>query len=266
MRTTIVVCACLAFALAAPAAGQRAGAPACPTSLPNRLSSTGEATQLITVVAEHRTATRGSLRLWQKADGCWRPVAGPWSAWLGGRGVSADRREGDRTTPVGSFGIGRTMYGVAPNPGVRYRYRRIVCGDWWVEDPRSPYYNQFRHVRCGSKPPFAVVSDDLSRAGRPGTRQRDLPPRQYRQAHARVHQPAARAARDDAPLAATGKRAPDRDRDARGLPPALTRAGGDRPTNLKLLPERRSRAGKAKRSRRAAALEGEQVDVQPHVA
>jgi L,D-peptidoglycan transpeptidase YkuD (ErfK/YbiS/YcfS/YnhG family) len=164
MRTTIVVCACLAFALAAPAAGQRAGAPACPTSLPNRLSSTGEATQLITVVAEHRTATRGSLRLWQKADGCWRPVAGPWSAWLGGRGVSADRREGDRTTPVGSFGIGRTMYGVAPNPGVRYRYRRIVCGDWWVEDPRSPYYNQFRHVRCGSKPPFAVVSDDLSRS------------------------------------------------------------------------------------------------------
>jgi L,D-peptidoglycan transpeptidase YkuD (ErfK/YbiS/YcfS/YnhG family) len=163
MRTTIVACACLAFALAAPAAGSRPTA-GCPASLPNRLSSTGEATQLITVVAEHRTSTRGSLRLWRKADGCWRPVAGPWSAWLGGRGVSADRREGDRTTPVGSFGIGRTMYGVAPNPGVRYRYRRIVCGDWWVEDPRSPYYNQFRHVRCGSKPPFAVVSDDLSRS------------------------------------------------------------------------------------------------------
>jgi L,D-peptidoglycan transpeptidase YkuD (ErfK/YbiS/YcfS/YnhG family) len=78
--------------------------------------------------------------------------------------VSANRREGDRTTPAGSFGIGRVMYGVAPNPGVRYRYRRIVCGDWWVEDPRSPYYNQFRHVRCGAKPPFAVVSDDLSRS------------------------------------------------------------------------------------------------------
>jgi L,D-peptidoglycan transpeptidase YkuD (ErfK/YbiS/YcfS/YnhG family) len=56
------------------------------------------------------------------------------------------------------------MYGVAANPGVRYRYRRIVCGDWWVEDPRSPWYNQFRHVRCGAKPPFAVVSDDMSRS------------------------------------------------------------------------------------------------------
>lgn len=163
MRITIVVCTCLAFALAAPAAGQRA-APDCPANLPNRLASTGAATQLITVVAGQRTSTRGSLRLWQKADGCWRPVAGPWSAWLGGRGVSSDRREGDQTTPVGVFGIGRVMYGVAPNPGVRYRYRRIVCGDWWVEDPRSPYYNQFRHARCGSKPPFAVVSDDLSRS------------------------------------------------------------------------------------------------------
>jgi L,D-peptidoglycan transpeptidase YkuD (ErfK/YbiS/YcfS/YnhG family) len=163
MRTAIVVFASLAF-VAAPAAGQRAAAPDCPASVVSRLDSTGSASQLITVVAARRTSTQGNLRLWQKRDGCWRPVAGPWSAWLGGRGVSANRREGDRTTPVGVYGIGRMMYGVASNPGVRYRYRRIVCGDWWVEDPRSPYYNQFRHVRCGSKPPFAVVSDDLSRS------------------------------------------------------------------------------------------------------
>jgi L,D-peptidoglycan transpeptidase YkuD (ErfK/YbiS/YcfS/YnhG family) len=162
MGKTVVLCLCLVLGLVAPAAATRATAPDCPANLPNRLALTGSATQLITVVAAHRTATQGSLRLWQKLDGCWRPVAGPWSAWLGGRGVSANRREGDRTTPVGSFGIGRVMYGVAPDPGVRYRYRRIVCGDWWVEDPRSPYYNQFRHVRCGAKPPFAVVSDDLS--------------------------------------------------------------------------------------------------------
>jgi L,D-peptidoglycan transpeptidase YkuD (ErfK/YbiS/YcfS/YnhG family) len=54
------------------------------------------------------------------------------------------------------------MYGLAANPGVHYAYRRIVCGDWWVEDSRSPFYNQFRHVRCGAKPPFRVTSEDLS--------------------------------------------------------------------------------------------------------
>jgi L,D-peptidoglycan transpeptidase YkuD (ErfK/YbiS/YcfS/YnhG family) len=163
MARTLLLTCCLVLVIAAPAAGERT-APSCPDNIASALRSTGSATQLITVVAPRRTATQGSLRLWQKVDGCWRPVAGSWTAWLGGRGVLANRREGDRTTPVGVFGLGRVMYGVAPNPGVRFRYRRIVCGDWWVEDPRSPYYNQFRHVPCGTKPPFAVVSDDLSRS------------------------------------------------------------------------------------------------------
>lgn len=162
MAKAIVLSLSVVLALAAPAAGKRAAAPSCPANVPNRLSSTGSATQLITVVASRRTSTRASLGLWQKVDGCWRAVAGPWTAWLGGRGVSANRREGDRTTPAGSFGIGRTMYGVAPNPDVRYRYRRIVCGDWWVEDPRSPHYNQFRHLACGARPPFRVTTGDMS--------------------------------------------------------------------------------------------------------
>jgi L,D-peptidoglycan transpeptidase YkuD (ErfK/YbiS/YcfS/YnhG family) len=164
MAKTTVLALTLVIAFAAPAAGKRAAAPACPSSAANRLASTGSATQLITVVAPRRHTTRASLRLWQKIDGCWRAVAGPWSAWLGGRGVSASRREGDRTTPAGSFGIGRTMYGVAPNPGVRYRYRRIVCGDWWVEDPQSPHYNQFRHLPCGARPPFRVTTGDMSKS------------------------------------------------------------------------------------------------------
>ena len=54
------------------------------------------------------------------------------------------------------------MYGVAPNPGVHYAYHRIVCGDWWVEDPSSPWYNRFRHAPCGSQPPFRTTSEDLS--------------------------------------------------------------------------------------------------------
>ena len=87
-----------------------------------------------------------------------------WPAWLGQRGISENKREGDRTTPAGLFGFNRVMYGLARNPGVRYPYHRVVCGDWWVEDPRSPYYNQFHHVRCGSKPPFRITSEDMSRS------------------------------------------------------------------------------------------------------
>ena len=125
---------------------------------------TGSATQLVTVVARTRSSTQGTLRLWTKRAGCWRETVGPWTAWLGGNGTSPAKREGDRRTPAGIFGFLRTMYGIATSPGVHYAYRRVVCGDWWVEDPASPYYNRFRHVRCGSSPPFRTTSEDLSRS------------------------------------------------------------------------------------------------------
>jgi L,D-peptidoglycan transpeptidase YkuD (ErfK/YbiS/YcfS/YnhG family) len=104
------------------------------------------------------------LRTWEKRGDCWLPVAGPWTAWLGQRGIGERKREGDRKTPAGAFRIDPVMYGVASNPGVRYRYHRVVCGDWWVEDPKSPYYNQFRHEPCGSDPPFRTTSEDMSRS------------------------------------------------------------------------------------------------------
>lgn len=44
---------------------------------------------------------------------------------------------------------------------MRFRYRRLVCGDWWDEDPTSRTYNTFRHVRCGSRPPFRVKSPGM---------------------------------------------------------------------------------------------------------
>jgi L,D-peptidoglycan transpeptidase YkuD (ErfK/YbiS/YcfS/YnhG family) len=161
MRWLAVPVCALAVAASASAQGERGSA--CPPTLPNRIG-TGAATQLITVVAPRPSSTQGMLRLWTKRAGCWRASAGPWTAWLGQRGVSSQKREGDRRTPAGLFGLGRTMYGIAPNPGVRYRYRRIVCGDWWVEDPASPWYNRFRHVPCGSSPLFRTTSEDLSRS------------------------------------------------------------------------------------------------------
>jgi L,D-peptidoglycan transpeptidase YkuD (ErfK/YbiS/YcfS/YnhG family) len=164
MRRAIAVAAVLAALTAAPAQARPAQAAACPPTIANRLATTGSATQLVTVLAPSRTSTQSQLELWRKAGDCWRRLRGPWTAWVGRRGVSPSKREGDRRTPSGLFGFGRVMYGVAGNPGVRYRYHRIVCGDWWVEDPRSPYYNQFRHVPCGSRPPFRIVSEDMSRS------------------------------------------------------------------------------------------------------
>jgi L,D-peptidoglycan transpeptidase YkuD (ErfK/YbiS/YcfS/YnhG family) len=136
---------------------------ACPANLATevRAQPPAAAQQLLTVHAPTTRSTRGSLRIWRRDDGCWRLAGGPYPTRLGVNGVRADRHEGDGTTPVGTFRIGRTMYGVSPNPGVRYRYVRLRCGDWWVEDPRSRFYNTFRRTPCGSTPPFRTTTPDM---------------------------------------------------------------------------------------------------------
>ena len=65
--------------------------------------------------------------------------------------------------PTGTFGLGPVVYGLDPDPGVRLRYHRLACGDWWDEDPRSATYNTFRHVACGTNPPFRGGSEALWR-------------------------------------------------------------------------------------------------------
>jgi L,D-peptidoglycan transpeptidase YkuD (ErfK/YbiS/YcfS/YnhG family) len=53
------------------------------------------------------------------------------------------------------------MYGTGPDPGVRYDYHPLVCGDYWDEDPASAQYNRFVHVACGAVPSFAGASEAL---------------------------------------------------------------------------------------------------------
>jgi L,D-peptidoglycan transpeptidase YkuD (ErfK/YbiS/YcfS/YnhG family) len=120
--------------------------------------------QLITVQAGSTQTTHATLRIWHRRGRCWVPAGGPYAARVGWNGLRRNRHEGDGTTPIGTFPIGPTMYGVAPDPGLRFRYRRLRCGDWWVEDPASPAYNTFRHVPCGARPPFMTPTPDMSQS------------------------------------------------------------------------------------------------------
>jgi L,D-peptidoglycan transpeptidase YkuD (ErfK/YbiS/YcfS/YnhG family) len=120
------------------------------------------AQQLVTVQAQPG-ATIASLSLWLRRGACFRRVAGPWTANLGRSGLSSHKREGDGSTPTGTYRLGGTMYGIAPNPGVKFAYHRLVCGDWWDEDPASTAYNRFQHVACGAQPSFGGGSEALWR-------------------------------------------------------------------------------------------------------
>jgi L,D-peptidoglycan transpeptidase YkuD (ErfK/YbiS/YcfS/YnhG family) len=115
--------------------------------------------QRIQVVAPSARSTTATLTVRE----CGKRVLGPWRARVGRNGLSSNRFEGDGTTPIGTFGIGPLLYGLDPNPGARLRYHHLVCGDWWDGDPRSRTYNTFRHVACGTSPPFRGGSEALWR-------------------------------------------------------------------------------------------------------
>jgi L,D-peptidoglycan transpeptidase YkuD (ErfK/YbiS/YcfS/YnhG family) len=138
----------------------------CPYNPANALRTPppAAARQLITVQATTARTTSATARIWRRSGVCWVAAGGPYPARVGWNGLRVDRREGDGTTPIGTFPIGPTMYGVAPDPGVRFRYVRVRCGDWWVEDPRSPAYNTFQRIGCGVTPPFRTPTPDLSRS------------------------------------------------------------------------------------------------------
>ncbi len=163
-RTTAAAVGTLAawLALAAPAGARDV------RSRGARLELPASARQLVVVSsATDDPAGAGNLatlRTFVRANrrSAWRPVFASWQAETGYGHLRADRREGDGSTPTGVFGIAPTMYGVEPNPGrLHYAYHRLVCGDWWDEDPYSPGYNRFVHVPCGVTPAFASWSEAL---------------------------------------------------------------------------------------------------------
>lgn len=127
----------------------------CPATLANRLATDDRARQLITVVSANAHLAKASLTAWRRTQGCWLRFAGPYMAWIGRAGMRSAKREGDGSTPEGVYQFSSTMYGNAPDPGLRYRYRRIGCGDWWDEDVASPEYDTFRAVPCTVVPSFA---------------------------------------------------------------------------------------------------------------
>jgi L,D-peptidoglycan transpeptidase YkuD (ErfK/YbiS/YcfS/YnhG family) len=88
-------------ALVAPA---RAATPA----TPGRIDTLDGATRAVVVFSWSWRTTRAVVRTYQRArpGHRWRLVRGPMPARIGYNGFSANRREGDGTTPAGTFGSG----------------------------------------------------------------------------------------------------------------------------------------------------------------
>lgn len=126
------------------------------------LARVGAAGQAIVVTAERYGATTATLTAYQRDGDGWHQAFGPWSARVGTRGLApaGEKREGDGRTPSGVYGFD-FFFGVAPDPGVRFPYRRVTNRIVWDDDPASPLYNTWVDLdrqQAGAAPEPMYVS------------------------------------------------------------------------------------------------------------
>jgi L,D-peptidoglycan transpeptidase YkuD (ErfK/YbiS/YcfS/YnhG family) len=107
--------------------------------------------QLIVVSARSYRTTVATLTVYDLHGGLAHVTFGPWPARLGYDGFARPglKREGDGHTPSGTYGLA-FMFGVEPNPGVLFPYRRIHHDDVWDDDPSSPRYNEWVDDRAAN--------------------------------------------------------------------------------------------------------------------
>lgn len=112
-------------------------------------------------------SSTANLYLYERDGNAWRKVDGPITARLGkngsawGLGIHQNpkgaylKKEGDARTPAGLFYLGGA-WGYAPkiqkHPALPYR--QVTSRDLWVEDSKSPYYNQHLVIKHDPKTPW----------------------------------------------------------------------------------------------------------------
>ncbi len=120
------------------------------TTAPLPAPPTGD--QLVVVTTSAYGSSTATLTAYEHTDPGWVPRFGPWPARIGRNGFAppGQKREGDGRTPSGTYGFS-FFFGIEPNPGVTYAYRRIDSTALvWDDDPQSANYNEWIDTRVAS--------------------------------------------------------------------------------------------------------------------
>jgi L,D-peptidoglycan transpeptidase YkuD (ErfK/YbiS/YcfS/YnhG family) len=126
-------------------------------------ADTGNATQVVTVVARSAASTTATLQAWDRTGAGWVRHGPASRAYLGDKGMTTRPDESLSATPIGSLTLTQT-FGRADDPGTRLPHFRTDSSHWWVTDAASRYYNT--HYRCAASCPFdTALGENLYRAG-----------------------------------------------------------------------------------------------------
>lgn len=140
--------------------------PVVEASAVGNLKAAGDAKQLILVEASGLEQVKVSYYVKQSSE----KGPGMKNSWTevftvpgvyGKNGGTADKKEGDGKTPLGTYQF--TMaFGLKEDPGSVLDYHEIKSGDYWVDDPESIYYNKL--VNTGEIKKAWNSAEDMSAA------------------------------------------------------------------------------------------------------
>lgn len=107
----------------------------------DNLAAAQEASQVIVVVGSGIDSSHVQVAYFKQDE------AGKWQeefyvpGYCGFNGMAAEKREGDRRTPIGTYSF-TNAFGIKDNPGSILEYKVLDQHDYWVDDSNSQYYNQ----------------------------------------------------------------------------------------------------------------------------
>jgi L,D-peptidoglycan transpeptidase YkuD (ErfK/YbiS/YcfS/YnhG family) len=101
--------------------------------------------QVIVVIWEK--GCQADLYLHERVNGRWKQKR-RMQANVGQNGMGKTK-EGDQKSPTGIYLLASAFGNAPPPDGSKYPYRMLTGRDYWVDDSRSLYYNQWVRFREG---------------------------------------------------------------------------------------------------------------------
>lgn len=81
-----------------------------------------------------------NVYLYQKNDGVWSQIRNTYG-YIGKEGITDNKTESDWGTPIGLYTLGFGFGTEEVDTNIEYRVINNNC--YWIDDPSSPYYNQW---------------------------------------------------------------------------------------------------------------------------
>lgn len=103
----------------------------------------GNSKQLILVACDSHQQNKATLYTYEKYEEKWQKAFEPMDAVIGLNGLTNDKVEGDKKSPIGVFPLYR-CFGRDENPGTKLSYTQFSWESYWVDDVNSKFYNTYQ--------------------------------------------------------------------------------------------------------------------------